>query len=145
MIYYSYDDFRADMKSLLKQVDFQPDAILAIARGGMTMAHFLGIAMNMNEVYTVNAVSYTGKEQNDDIKIFNIPDLHGAKKVLVVDEIIDSGKSMHKILEVMGEINPDAEFKSAVIFYKPDALYLPHFYIREAPEWIDFFWEVDLI
>jgi len=109
------------------------------------MAHFLGIAMDMREVYTINAVSYFNKQQDEDIKIFNIPNLGDAKQVLIVDEIVDSGKSMRKILEVLTEINPDVEFKTAVLFHKPTAIYTPDFYIREATEWIEFFWEVDIL
>lgn len=145
MLYYGYEDFRDDMSYLISSLDFTPDAIVGIARGGLTMAHFLSISLDMREVYSINAVSYRDKKQDDAIKIFNIPNLGSAKNVLIVDEIIDSGKSMHKILEVLGEINPDITFKTASLFYKPTAIYLPHYKVREAPEWIDFFWEVDLL
>lgn len=40
MQYYSYEMFREDMKELVSQIDFNPDAIVAISRGGLTMAHF---------------------------------------------------------------------------------------------------------
>ncbi|MFP4333312.1 MAG: phosphoribosyltransferase [Campylobacterales bacterium] len=145
MLYYSYENFRSDMFTLIDKLDFTPDAILGIARGGLTMAHFLSIALDMREVYSINAVSYQGREQKSDIKIFNIPNLGESKKVLIVDEIIDSGRSMHKIHEVLGEINPDIEFKTAVLFYKKSAVFMPDFYAKEAPDWIDFFWEVDLL
>ncbi|MGD9595244.1 MAG: phosphoribosyltransferase, partial [Wolinella sp.] len=145
MLYYSYEMFRDDMKELVTRLDYKPEAVLGITRGGLTMAHFLGIAMDMREVYTINAVSYFNKQQDEDIKIFNIPNLGDAKQVLIVDEIVDSGKSMRKILEVLTEINPDVEFKTAVLFHKPTAIYTPDFYIREATEWIEFFWEVDIL
>lgn len=145
MLYYSYDMFKDDMKSLLKQLDYAPDAVLGITRGGLTMAHFLGIALDMREVYTINAVSYFNKQQQDDIKIFNIPSFGESKRVLIVDEIVDSGKSMRKILEVLAEINPDVEFKTAVLFHKPTAIYTPDYFVHEASGWIEFFWEVDLL
>lgn len=145
MLYYSYEMFREDMKRLIEKLDYRPDAVLGITRGGLTMAHFLGIALDIREVYTINAISYFNKRQEGDIKIFNIPNLGDAKRVLIVDEIVDSGKSMQKIFEVLGEISPDVEFKSAVLFHKPTATYTPDFYVREASEWIEFFWEVDLL
>ena len=145
MFYYSYELFREDMKELVKRLDYTPDAVLGIARGGLTMAHFLGIALDMREVYAINAISYFNKQQDEDIKIFNIPNLGDARRVLIVDEIIDSGKSMKKILEVLTEINPDIEFKTAVLFHKPTAIYKPDYYIRSANEWIEFFWEVDIL
>jgi xanthine phosphoribosyltransferase len=36
------------------------------------------------------------------------------------------------------------EFKLASLFYKKTALVQPDFTVKEAPHWIDFFWEADL-
>lgn len=58
MQYYSYEMFREDMKELVDKIDFNPDGIVAISRGGLTMAHFLGIALDLRRVYTINASSF---------------------------------------------------------------------------------------
>ena len=37
----------------------------------------------------------------------------------------------------------EVEFKSATLFYKKTSVYEPDFWINEADDWIDFFWERD--
>ena len=65
MQYYSYEMFREDMKELVDKIDFNPDGIVAIARGGLTMAHFLGIALDLRRIYTINATSFFNKVQQE--------------------------------------------------------------------------------
>jgi len=43
--FYSYDEFKVDVNMLAKEIKvYDPDVILAIARGGMTLGHFLAEA-----------------------------------------------------------------------------------------------------
>lgn len=144
MQYYGYDNFRGDMKRLLADLDFTPDCIVAISRGGLTMAHFLGNALDLRRVYAISAMSYFDRKK-ETLQISNIPELYDVQRVLIVDEIIDSGTSMHKICEILGAINPEIDFKTACIFHKKTATFMPDFYVRECDGWIEFFWEVDLI
>ncbi|MDE7217174.1 MAG: phosphoribosyltransferase, partial [Helicobacter sp.] len=90
MRYYSYENFRDDMKILVSKLDETPDAIVAIARGGLTMGHFLGIALDIRNVFTINATLYFNK-QKELLQISNIPSLEGHEKVIVVDAFCVSG------------------------------------------------------
>ncbi|EEO25903.1 phosphoribosyltransferase [Helicobacter winghamensis] len=144
MQYYSYEMFREDMKELVSQIDFNPDAIVAISRGGLTMAHFLGIALDLRRIFTINASSFFNKVQQE-IQISNIPELSGNQRVLIVDEIVDSGTSMEKVHTILSTIYSHMEFKTACIFHKPTATFKPDFILREAKDWVEFFWEVDII
>ena len=67
--------------------------------------------------------------------------LTAGSRVLLVDDIIDSGDSMVEIKRVLLEKFPQIELKTAVIFYKPKALIQPDFKISKTDEWINFFWE----
>ncbi|WP_104722469.1 phosphoribosyltransferase [Helicobacter mesocricetorum] len=144
MQYYSYESFKADMKALVCKLDFNPDGIVAISRGGLTMAHFLGIALDLRKVYTINATSFVDRVRQE-LQVCNIPELGGSSRILIVDEIIDSGASMERVLKVLKSINPNIEFKTAVIFAKKNAKIQPDYFIQEAKGWIEFFWEVDII
>lgn len=143
MQYYSYDEFREDIKRLLENIDFQPEAIVAISRGGLTIAHFLGIALDIRKVYTINVTSYTNKTKQS-LEVSHIPEISGIDKILLVDEIVDSGLSMQKVFKILKEINSDLTIKTASIFYKEASCFKPDYYIREAKSWIEFFWEVDI-
>ncbi|MCL9819414.1 phosphoribosyltransferase [Helicobacter colisuis] len=144
MQYYSYEMFKEDIKELILKIDFNPDGIVAISRGGLTMAHFLGIALDLRMVYSINAASFFNRVQQE-VRISNIPELYGNQRVLIVDEIIDSGTSMIKVKNILQEINSNIDFKTASIFYKPTASFKPDFYLRETKDWVDFFWEVDIV
>lgn len=145
MRYYSYEEFKEDVNTLAKEIKpYNPDVILAVARGGMTLGHFLAEALEMRNLYSINSVHYEETRKLDTINIFNIPDLSKAKRVVIVDDIIDSGETMIEIERVLGAKYPDVEFKIAAVFYKEKALLRPDFAAREATEWIEFFWDFQI-
>jgi xanthine phosphoribosyltransferase len=145
-LYYSYEDCVADTKILAGKIKlYKPDAMIAIARGGLTLGHMLSEAMQTREIYSLNSIHYDGTKKLDTFEIFNIPDLTRLHKVVLVDDIVDSGESMVEILRILREKYPHCEFKIATIFYKPTALIQPNFSVKEAKAWIEFFWEVDVL
>jgi xanthine phosphoribosyltransferase len=142
--YYGYSEFLRDLKSLHRAIGaYAPDTLLAIARGGLTIGHFLANAMDTRRLFALNSIHYEGTRKLDTLKIFNIPDLSDAERVLVIDDIADSGETLVEVLRRLRELYPDVTFKVATLFYKPSSLIQPDFSVREAPSWIDFFWEVD--
>lgn len=146
MRFYSYDEFTVDVNILAKDIksSFMPDAIVAIARGGMTLGHFLAEALEMRDLYSLNSIHYEETKKLDYINIFNIPDLSKATKVLLVDDIIDSGETMIEIKKVLAEKYPHIEMQIATVFYKEKALVHPDFAVREADAWIEFFWDFEI-
>ena len=144
-LYYSYDLFKKDTQNLVDKCrHFEPEILLAVARGGLTLAHLMSQAMDMRNLYTLNSIHYEGDLKLDTFNIFNIPDVSHAKKVLIVDDIVDSGETIREILKVLNEKFPNVEFRLATLFYKKTAVLKPDYYIKEANQWIDFFWEVDV-
>ena len=135
---YTYDNFRDDLQKLSIP---KPDVILAIARGGLTLAHHLAEIFDIREVFTINAVSYEKTQKKETIDIFNIPNLHGYKNILIVDDISDSGETFKEVLKTLKEKYQDLNFKTLAIFYKPSSKFKPDFYFQETNEWIRFFWE----
>ena len=144
-LYYSYDLFKNDTQILVDKCrNFEPEILLAIARGGITLSHLMAQALDIRNLFTLNSIHYEKEQKLDTFNIFNIPDLSNVKKVLIIDDIIDSGETMKEILFILNEKFPKVEFKIATLFYKSTALVKPDFCVREANEWIDFFWEVDV-
>lgn len=146
MQYYSYEEFCVDVNVLAKEVkaSFAPEAIIAIARGGMTLGHFLAEALEMRDLYAINSIHYEETQKLDTINVFNIPDLSKVTRVLVVDDIIDSGETMIEIKRILLEKYPHIELKVAAAFYKPKALLHPDFAAREAMQWVEFFWDFEI-
>lgn len=146
MIYYTYDEFARDVRVMARQIrdEFAPDAILAVARGGMTLGHSLAVALNNRNLFSLNSIHYENTNKLDTIDIFNIPDLSGVSKVLLVDDIVDSGESMVAIKAELLRLYPELEIKIATVFYKNTALLLPEFRVKEATEWVEFFWDLNI-
>jgi xanthine phosphoribosyltransferase len=141
-IYYSYNDFIKDCKILLPQLKaYNPDALVAIARGGLTLGHFLASGLNTNNLFAINSIHYDDTKKLNNFKISNIPDLDNFKKVVLVDDIVDSGETMQEILNILRLNYPNCEFKVVSLFYKKSAILKPDFSVNEAKDWIEFFWE----
>jgi len=146
MIYYDYKRFCTDVQSLAKQCEpFRPDTILAVARGGMTLGHALSMALDTRNLQSIRTESYDGEIQRDSINIFGASDLSASKRILVVDDIVDSGQTLVHLMPFLQSLNPSAEFKIATLFTKQSALLQPDFSLHEATDWIDFFWERDFL
>ena len=135
---YTFNDFQKDLQKLNIT---KPDAIVAIARGGLTLAHHLAEIFDIREVFAINAISYNKTQKKEKIDIFNIPNLHGYKNILIVDDISDSGDTFIEVLKILKEKYNDLSFKTLSIFYKPSSKFKPDFYFQETTEWIRFFWE----
>ncbi len=143
--YYGFEAFLADTRQLAEQAaSFHPEAIVAISRGGVSLGHLLSEYFDLRTLYTLNAIHYDDTRKLDTVEIFNIPDLHTAQRVLVVDEIVDSGESMVAIMAALKARYPAVDFKTAALFQKADACFEADFWVKRPAGWIDFFWEVDL-
>ena len=144
--YYSYQEFLADTHTLTQKIHGEFDAIVAIARGGMSLAQLLGEYYNLRSVYTINTIGYEGSQKLEGVEVFNLPNLAGATQVLIVDDIVDSGDTLSEVLRVLNEAYPQIRFRSASLFYKQSANRVPDWYVQEAgSDWIEFFWSEDMI
>ena len=146
MIFYSYDEFAVDAKKMAKQIkdEFDPEVILAVARGGLTLGHSLAVALENRNLFTLNSIHYEDTNKLDTIQIFNVPDLSKYTKILLVDDIIDSGESMVEIKRQLLKRYPNLDIKIATVFYKEKALLLPEFKVKEAHDWVEFFWDIHI-
>jgi xanthine phosphoribosyltransferase len=140
--YYTYEEFIKDLQTLEKEVkDYTPDTLVAIARGGMTLAHFLAERLNIRDVYALNAVSYENEKKFGKPKIFNIPNLQTRKRVLIIDDISDSGETLYDTLEILKEKYKNTEFKTLTLFFKEKTKLIPDITLKKTDKWIVFFWD----
>jgi len=144
MKYYPYNDFKNDTNKLLQQIKaFEPEMIVGIARGGLTLSHALAEGLDIRKLQTIRTELYDKQLKREKITIFGECNFEMIQKVLVVDDIADSGETLHAVMEYLNKEFQDVEFKTATLFYKQTSIYEPNFWINEADDWIDFFWERD--
>ncbi len=146
MKYYSYEDFKIDTNKLIQELkSYEPDAIIGIARGGLTLAHTMAEGLNIRDVHTIRTELYDDTKKRDKITIFGECKFDKVKKILVLDDISDSGDTFQAVMKHLKNVNKDIEFKSATLFYKTTSSFEPDIWINEADDWIDFFWERDFL
>jgi xanthine phosphoribosyltransferase len=143
-IYYSYDEFREDLKILIQKIDQTFDVLIPISRGGLSMGQMLGEFYDIREVYAINTIGYEDRKKLDEVKVFNVPELQNNQKVLILDDIVDSGDTLVEVLKVLKSKYPNTIFETASIFYKPTAIMKPTWHVKEPKGWIEFFWSEDL-
>lgn len=146
MLIYTYEHFLNDIQTLTARCEaFKPDTVLAVARGGVTLAHALAMSLDVRNLQSIRVESYDGESQRETVSILGRADLEDCKRVLVVDDIVDSGQTLAALIPYLHSEYLNCEFKIATLFTKPTALLQPDFYLHEAHEWIEFFWERDFL
>ena len=122
---------------------FHPDAILGVARGGLVPAVMLAHMLGVQVVGSVSLKGYKGMKQLPKMT----PNLQFPfafapcpyKKILVVDDICDSGRSLDYVAKCLQGLS--LEYRMAVLHYKPKATHLPSFYAHQTTDWIVYPWE----
>ncbi|MEK6659530.1 MAG: phosphoribosyltransferase family protein [Campylobacterota bacterium] len=146
MKYYSYENFKIDTNTLIKEVKSVGfDAIVAIARGGLALSHAMAEGLNIREVQSIRTELYDGSIKRERITVSGRCEFKGVNRVLVVDDISDSGDTLKAVMQYLKSEFKEIEFKSATLFYKKTSIYEPDFWVNEADDWIDFFWERDFL
>ena len=91
----NYGAAARDLAKIVAEDSYQPDIILAIARGGLFVAGSLGYALSVKNLYVMNVEYYTGVDERLDVPVAVPPyldsiDLRNAR-VLIADDVADTG------------------------------------------------------
>ncbi len=146
MKYYSYEHFKQDTNKLINTLNsLEIESIVAIARGGLMLSHAISEGLDVRDVQSLKTEFYDGSKKRDYITIQNNCIFKDVKKVLIVDDISDSGETLKTVIDELKQKHPEVEFISATLFFKSTSIYEPDFWINDADEWIEFFWEKDFL
>ena len=121
---------------------FRPDIVLAIARGGLTVAGALAYALSVKNCFAMNVEFYTGVDERMDMPVMlppllNLVDIAGLR-VLVADDVADTGRTLELVRGVIAE--HVAEARSAVLYQKPPSVIDCDYVYRHTERWINFPW-----
>jgi len=132
-----------NMAEKIRRDGFKPDVIVGVSRGGWPPARVLSDLLDNPNLANVRAEFYLGVAETKGEPTLTQPvsvNVKG-KKVLVVDEVADTGKSLKLVKEHLTERGA-SEIKIATVYYKPWSIVKPDYYERETSLWIVFPWEV---
>lgn len=141
----TWDDLGAAVDELAAQIHadgFSPDAVLALARGGLPLAGALAYALGVKNMATLNVEFYTGIDERLDEPLLlpPVPDLAllRAERLLVVDDVADTGRTLALASEFCAQHGP--EVRTAVLYEKPHSVVQCDFVWRRTDRWINFPW-----
>lgn len=126
----------------IRRDNFSPDIIVGVSRGGWIPARIMSDLLENPELANVKAEFYMGVCETKGEPVITQPvsvSVKG-KKVLVVDDVADTGKSLHLVKLHLIEQGA-TEVKIATIYYKPWSIIVPDYYEKESRCWIIFPWE----
>ncbi len=134
-----------DLAQQVHDSGWQPDVILAIARGGLLVAGALGYALGVKNIWTMNVEFYTGVDERLDVPMILPPvpkfvDLAGAR-VLVADDVADTGRTLQTVNEFCGE--QVGEVRTAVLYEKPQTAVRCEYVWRRTDRWVVFPWSAE--
>jgi hypoxanthine phosphoribosyltransferase len=121
---------------------YEPEMVIAIARGGLVPAGALAYAIGIKAAGTLNVEFYSDVEETlpDPVVLEPLLDTDAVvgKRLLVVDDVADSGRTLHLVLGLLRRHTP--EVRSAVLYTKPRTIVRPDYSWRETDRWINFPW-----
>lgn len=125
---------------------FRPDAIVAVLRGGVVPALIISDVLGVDGFYAVRARHWSVLEEAFEKPIIEqLPHgkLEGAR-VLVVDEVADTGKTLESVVEQLRQLNP-SEIRTAVVHLKPTSKHKPSYYAESLDRWMWIFYPWSLV
>jgi hypoxanthine phosphoribosyltransferase len=136
------DELLFGLTDKVQQDCYEPDAIVGVSRGGWPPARVMSDLLEIPEVANVKAEFYCGISETKGEPLITQPVSMPVKdkKLLVVDDVVDSGKSLRLVRTHLKEKDA-ADVKIAVIYYKPWSVISPDYYEIETEAWIIFPWE----
>ncbi len=119
--------------------------MLVVTRGGMVPGCLISEKTDMRNILIAAVVSYTGVGQNVEHPIFLQfpPDtLLAGQRIVVVDDVWDSGRTIMAVKERLRAVNCKGEV--AVLHYKPaNSKFddVPDYYATITNDWIVYPWD----
>jgi uncharacterized protein len=121
---------------------FQPDFVIAIARGGLLLAGAIAYALGVKNCGSLNVEFYTGVDERLPMPIILPPLLDqtslAGSRVLLADDVSDSGHTLALVVDLLKAAGADV--RSVVLYTKPGTEQEPDFTWHRTSRWITFPW-----
>jgi len=131
-----------NLANRVRRNGFKPDVIVGVSRGGWPPARVISDLLGNPRLANVTAEFYVGVAETKGKPTITQPvsvSVKG-KKVLVVDDVADTGESLRLVRVHLGEQGA-TDVKIVTIYYKPWSVIIPDYYEKETSSWIVFPWE----
>lgn len=127
----------------IREDGFEPDVIVGVCRGGWPPARVLSDLLSVADLANVRVEFYVGVAETKGEPSLTQPvsvNVSG-KKVLVVDEVADTGRSLELVKRHLTEQGA-REVRIATVYHKPWSAVRPDYCAKKTSKWIVFPWEI---
>lgn len=115
---------------------WRPDIIVAIGRGGYVPARLLSDWLGLMDLTSFKIEHYRHAEKQHAARVrYPLAADVAGRRVLLVDDVADSGETFVVALEHLQSRGPPAEVRSAVLHYKTVSPYRPDYYAKTVRDW----------
>lgn len=127
------------LAEIVESSGFKPDLVVSIARGGYVPARLLCDFLDVHDLVSIQVLHWGKAAEITAVAHVKYPydiDLTG-KRVLLVDDIVDTGDSVIVAQEFIQSRWKPLELKVAAMqWISPVAKIKPDFYVEDVREWI---------
>lgn len=141
----TWDTFGEAARDLAREVvasGFEPDVVIAVARGGLLPAGALSYALGLKACDALNVEFYTGVDarlaEPQVLPPFLDTEALVGRRVLVVDDVADTGETLALVQKIVAQHCEEA--RTVVLYSKPHSIVSPDFVWRRTAKWITFPW-----
>ena len=142
-LWYDWREMRRDVNTLCREIvldKFDPNVIVGLSRGGLTP----GVMMShwMKKPFKTIKASLRDFPEWENYLPRKTDD-----RVLIVDDICDSGETFSRIREHINERKENGvDVRFATLWWNNECNFEPHYYVNEIAKdstktWINFCWE----
>ena len=115
---------------------FEPQLIVAIARGGYPVARVLADFFGSMNLIGLKIEHYHGPKKMRHARVrYPRPLPVAGRRVLLVDDVSDSGDTFEAALAHLAQFGTPAELRTAVLHHKTTSSQVPDYYAQRIVKW----------
>ena len=126
-----------NVSNQVKRAEFEPDVVVALARGGWFAGRCLCDFLGLNDLTSLKMEHYVGTAEKADEPQVRYPMPEGSvedKDVLIIDDIADTGGSIRRAEEYVEDRNPNG-VRTATLQLLQTSEFEPDFVGERLEEW----------
>lgn len=137
-----YGDASREIAQMVVDSGYEPELVVAVARGGLPVGGALSYALGTKGVGTLNVEFYTGIDERLPAPVVLPPlldtDAMAGLRVLIADDVADTGETLALVKELMAQ--HAGEVRTAVLYAKSRSIIEPDYVWKRTDQWITFPW-----
>ncbi|MHA1977188.1 MAG: phosphoribosyltransferase [Candidatus Hodarchaeales archaeon] len=132
-----------ELYMMIKKSSFKPDIMAGVSRGGLVPARILSDLYLSDKQKVTLAIMQIGfysgidKTNKDPIIYQDLPGHIYGKRILLIDDVADSGVSLEFALRYL-QMKKPLEIAVGTLYFKPWSILKPNYYVEETSAWIVF-------